>query len=267
MPETVYEPARAIPVLEEPDVVVVGGGVAGCAAAWAAGKAGAKTMLLERNGCLGGVATATYMSNIGNMMITRDNTPVVGGIAAELLQRLVDAGAASPHWRDNDVPGCVIDSERLKLVLIEMLEEAGVTVLTHSVAASPVQEGKTVTGLIFEGKAGRQAVLAGMLEVVEDLGRAQQRLGRDAAPVQADAAEVLAVDDRRPEPELRRPDGGHVAARSGPDHDDVVGLGHCAAPSRARRRERRAGVVSAPVWVRSSPGESARAAPMPLNPP
>jgi len=76
MPESIYEPARSIPVLDEADVLVVGGGVAGCAAAYAAGTGGARTILVERNGCLGGV----------------------------------------------------IDSEKLKIVLIEMLEEADVTV-------------------------------------------------------------------------------------------------------------------------------------------
>ena len=58
--------------------------------------------------------------------------------------------------------------------------------------------------------------------MVEDLGRAQQRLGRDAAPVEADAAEVLALDDRGLEAKLRRADRGDIAAGAGAEHDDVV---------------------------------------------
>ena len=56
-----------------------------------------------------------------------------------------------------------------------------------------------------------------------DLGRAQQRLGRDAAPVEADAAQLLALDDRGLQPELRCPDRRDVAAGPGTDHDDVEG--------------------------------------------
>jgi len=160
MKESVYEPAREIPVLAEVDVLVVGGGVAGCAAAYAAGKAGARTMLLERNGCLGGVATATLMANIGNVYLNATGKQVLNGFAGEVIDRLIAAGAASPKWASRDVPGCVIDSERLKITLIEMLEEAGVTILTHALGARPIPEGSTVRGAFMESKSGRQAVFS-----------------------------------------------------------------------------------------------------------
>jgi hypothetical protein len=70
----------------------------------------------------------------------------------------------------------------------------------------------------------RQAVVLGVLQHVEHLGRAQQGLGRDAPPVEADATQVVALDDRRLEAELRRPDGGDIASRPRPDDDDVEGL-------------------------------------------
>ena len=96
--KTVFEPACEIPVLDEVDVLVVGGGVSGCAAAYAAGKTGAKTMLIERNGCLGGVATATLMANIGNFYVTDDNRTVIHGFARQVRQNLVAIGGASPKW-------------------------------------------------------------------------------------------------------------------------------------------------------------------------
>jgi hypothetical protein len=160
MQTTVPEEARDIPVLEEVDVLVAGGGVAGCAAAVAAARAGASTLLMERNGCLGGVATATLMANIGNRFLTASGEQVISGFAGEVVERLVAVGAASPRWRHRDVPGVVIDSERLKVVLIEMAEEAGVRVLTHAVAARPVMHGSAVRGVFCESKSGRQAVLA-----------------------------------------------------------------------------------------------------------
>jgi len=160
MTETIEEAARAIPVLDEVDVLVAGGGVAGCAAAAGAARAGAKTILTERNGCLGGVATASLMANIGNRFLTARGERVVQGFAGDLVDRLVAVGAASPHWESRDIPGCVIDSERLKTVLIDMLQEAGVTILTHAVAARPIMEGQAVRGAFIESKSGRQAVLA-----------------------------------------------------------------------------------------------------------
>jgi len=160
MQGTIREEARDIPVLEKVDVLVAGGGVAGCAAAVSAARAGASTLLMERNGCLGGVATATLMANIGNRYLTASGKQVISGFAGEVVERLVEIGAASARWRNRDVPGVVIDSERLKVVLIEMAEEAGVRVLTHSVAARPIMHGSAVSGVFCESKSGRQAVLA-----------------------------------------------------------------------------------------------------------
>ena len=70
---------------------------------------------------------------------------------------------------------------------------------------------------------GRQPVVLGVLHIVIDLGRAQQRLGRDAAPVQADAAEMIALDDGGLEAELRRADRGDIAAGTGADDEKVEG--------------------------------------------
>ena len=160
MTKTVHEAARNIPVLAEADVLVAGAGVAGCAAAVSAARAGARTLVVERNGCLGGVATATYMGNIGNLMVTSKGTRVVRGFAADLIGRMVEQGGASPHWAHPDVPGCVIDCERMKLVLIQMLEQAGIETLTHAVAARPIVEDGAVRGVFIESKSGRQAILA-----------------------------------------------------------------------------------------------------------
>ena len=160
MSETVHEAARSIPVLEQVDVAVVGGGVAGSAAAYAAGKAGARTILLERNGCLGGVATATLMANIGNEIITATGEQTVHGFAGEVIDRLIAVGGASPHWASREVPGCCIDSEKFKVVLIEALEDAGVTILTHALGARPILDDRNVTGVFVESKSGRQAILA-----------------------------------------------------------------------------------------------------------
>jgi len=94
-PMTVSEPEREIKVLDEVDVIVAGAGVAGCAAAVAAARAGARTMLVERNGVLGGVVTAGLMANIGNLYMNRDGRMVVHGLAKEVINRMIARGAAS----------------------------------------------------------------------------------------------------------------------------------------------------------------------------
>ena len=157
---TIRESEREIEVLDEVDVLVAGAGVSGCAAAVAAARVGAKTMLLERNGVLGGVATAGLMANIGNTYLDRDGRVVIHGIAKEVVDRMVARGAASEKWASREVPGIVIDSEQLKVLLVEMQQEAGVKVLTHSLAARPIMDGNAVKGVFVESKVGRQAVLA-----------------------------------------------------------------------------------------------------------
>ena len=156
--DCVREPARDVPVFADVDVLVAGGGLAGCAAAVSAARAGARTILIERNGCLGGVATATMMGNIGNRFMVAERGSVVCGFASELVDRLVVAGAASPEWRRHK--SIAMDGERLKVVLIEMLEEAGAEVLTHSMAALPIMTGAAVAGCFFESKSGRMAIRA-----------------------------------------------------------------------------------------------------------
>lgn len=157
---TIHEAARDIDILGQADVLVAGGGVSGCAAALAAARAGASTVLVERNGVLGGVATAGLMANIGNHILDRQGRAVIDGIAREVIDGLVARGAASARWASREVPGVVIDSEQLKVLFAELLTQAGVTVITHCLAARPIMEGRAVRGAFIENKLGRQAILA-----------------------------------------------------------------------------------------------------------
>ena len=93
---------------------------------------------------------------------------------------------------------------------------------------------------------GLEAELLQVVHEVEDLGRAQQRLGRDAAPVEADAAQMLALDEAGLHPELGRTDGGDVAAGAPADDDEVELLGHGASPVRLARVRRQTVATSVP---------------------
>ena len=180
----VTEPARSIPVHAVAEVLVVGGGPAGVAAALAARRAGAADVLLvERYNHLGGLSTGGLVIWIDRMTDWTGRL-VISGIGQELLERLpADAVAGAPrelwgstspgpvaHWRerqgafrDTVTWSPMIDPEWLKLLSAEMLIEAGVKFLLHSWVAEPLIEGRTVRGVTFESKEGRRAVLADLV--------------------------------------------------------------------------------------------------------
>ncbi len=161
MSKSIVEPQRTIPVLCEAEVAVAGGGISGVAAAVAAARVGASTVLVERAGYLGGVATAGLMHSMGNRLVAGGDWQVVKGIAEEVLDRLAQRAGATPFWRASSVPCIPFDEQAFRIVLIEMLQESGVEVLLEAWVAQVVQEGEAIRGLIVESKGGRQAVLCG----------------------------------------------------------------------------------------------------------
>ena len=137
----IVEERRETPVWEQVDVLVVGSGPAGVSAAICAAREGVSVMLLEQSGNVGGIATEGLMSHwTGN---------TEGGFYDEILERSADAAQMRK----------VIDPERLKTILLEMLEEAGVKLLLYTFACAPVMEGNKIKGVIAENKTGRGAVL------------------------------------------------------------------------------------------------------------
>ncbi|MBN2711042.1 MAG: FAD-dependent oxidoreductase [Planctomycetes bacterium] len=148
--KVITEPAREIPVMAEVDVLVLGSGPAGIGAAVEAGRSGMKTMLVEQFGDVGGVATVGLMSHW-----TGDAR---GGLYYEMLERTVKQ--REELETESGAGRATINPERLKTLLLEMLEEAGVEVLLYTVAAEAIMDGETISGVFLEGKSGRTAVLA-----------------------------------------------------------------------------------------------------------
>jgi len=144
------EPAKELPVYDEVDVLVLGAGPAGVSAAISATRLGAKTLLIEQFGEVGGVATSGSMSDwTGNTQ---------GGIYEEILDRSCDLSNSN---REHELSNRkLINTEKLKTALLDMLTEAGVHLLLYTFASSPIMEGNTVKGVIFENKSGRQAVFS-----------------------------------------------------------------------------------------------------------
>jgi len=162
MTEYIVEEPRTTPVLDSVDVVVVGGGSAGVAAALGAARAGAKTTLIERMGYLGGVASAGLMTSMTNFLFTGDERQVVKGVCEEVLERLEARGATSPHWRSRAVPQIPFEQQAFRIVLGDMVRDAGVEILLETWVTDVIQEDDAVRGVITESKGGRQAVLCKM---------------------------------------------------------------------------------------------------------
>src|SRR5215210_7585856 len=179
-----HEPPRSTPIKAETEVLVIGGGSAGVAAAVAAARNGAEVILVERLGYLGGLATGGLII----LLLTLDDgqgRQVIGGLCHELTDRVASRGAAHfpPHseWGSGNEAlvlrdqrwglvcghgphrmrySVAYDPEEFKFALNQMVEEAKVKLLLHAYACDAVVENNRVTGVTFQSKSGRFAILA-----------------------------------------------------------------------------------------------------------
>jgi hypothetical protein len=151
---SIQEPARSVPVVDEAEVVVVGGGPAGVAAAVSAARTGADVLLIERYGCLGGLAT-------GGLVMALDcyggREIVIRGFAEEVWRKLDDEGCARRYPTEKKVV-ILFDPEALKYIYLGLASEAGVSLLLHSWAVGLVMKEGAVEAVLTESKSGRQAV-------------------------------------------------------------------------------------------------------------
>lgn len=156
------EEARDIPIAHRADVVIVGGGVAGVSAAIASARTGADTLLIERYGALGGNLTIGLLE-ASMSFHDRQGKQLIGGIPDEIIQRLKAAGGTVGHVVDDvGYAGTVTpyDPEELKMVCLDMTQEAGVRLLLHTWVVRAVRSGDRLTGVLIENKSGRQLVEA-----------------------------------------------------------------------------------------------------------
>lgn len=169
------QPAREIPIVGEYDVVVVGGGCAGFAAAIAAARNGAKTLIMEQFPFFGGTATASLMANIVGMrnQVEPNELQVCKGIGEELILKMLECdgamvtknayiatGREHSNTKGDMSYSYAFDTEKFKNVTLKMVLDAGVDILFHVYFSDVMMEGDRVTGVIYEGKSGREAVVA-----------------------------------------------------------------------------------------------------------
>ena len=151
----ITEPAREIDVVHETDVLVVGSGPGGLAAAMAAARAGVKTTLVERHGCFGGNITQVGVE--GFAWYRHEATVDSEGIGIEFEERAKAMGAASPEPQSLSH---ALDAEMFKYVADVLVQEAGVEPMLHRSFVAPIIEAGEIRGIITESKAGREAILA-----------------------------------------------------------------------------------------------------------
>jgi FAD-dependent oxidoreductase family protein len=161
--KSIREPERDIPVRGEYDVVVLGGGPAGIAAAATAAGLGRKTLLVERYGFLGGMGTAAGVTTFCGLHanVHGEHRQVVHGIADELLGR-IDAlgGLNKPHVSFGKIQAQAYDTAAYKCAADDLLLGKGVDILFHALGAGAVMEpDDTIRALIVETKSGRAAVI------------------------------------------------------------------------------------------------------------
>ncbi len=147
----------------EYDVVVVGGGTSGVSAAIAAARAGAKTILIERLGTLGGQLNVSGPPGFAYAyMFNPRGEQIIAGIMEETHNRLLKEGHALPHTTPDFRVGysfSLVDPDYWGLLMFEMMTENNVHLLLHSVFVDVLKEGNTVRGVVVENTSGRQAVL------------------------------------------------------------------------------------------------------------
>jgi len=166
----IIEPSREIPVINEVDIVVVGGGCTGVFAAIRAARLGAKVALIEASNAFGGVATNGFVCVWHTLCDTTFNKQIIGGLTEEVIERmkriphgikLVMPTEDQKHiFRASTYSNYHFNTEEMKIELDRMIMEAGVIPYLHTMYTAPyICDGK-LCGVVVETRSGRCAILA-----------------------------------------------------------------------------------------------------------
>jgi hypothetical protein len=182
----ITEESRSTPVLCETEVLVVGSGPGGLAAALGAARAGAQTTLVDRYGCFGGVITQVGVDSIA--WYRHEGTVDLEGIGIQFEQRAREMGGTQ---KESQSLSEALDPELFKVVADRLVEESRVEPLLHSLAVAPIVADGLVKGVITESKSGRQAILAE--RVIDATGDADMAVRAGAPCRKSPVAETMGV--------------------------------------------------------------------------
>lgn len=140
--------SEQIPVTHEVDLLVAGSGPAGFSAAVCAARHGARVMLVEMLGTVGGISTSGMMSHF------------TGSVDSKFFEELLHRMAERNEGNAAGIRTALIDTEKQKALYLDMLQEAGVTLRLYSMVCDVMVEEGAVCGVILQSKRGREAVKA-----------------------------------------------------------------------------------------------------------
>jgi hypothetical protein len=197
MKTEIYELKRQVPIESRYDLVVAGGGPGGCAAAICAGRLGAKVLLVEAMGCLGGMGTSALVSAWSD--IGDGRRMIVGGFMAELIEAMHSRGHCKPHlnsgeWRTKLHGGFGYSAEGLKILLDELCLQAGVEIrfFTRVIDADVDMQSKKVNGIVLSNIEGYRYIKSrafidstGDAVLSQLCGAEYREAGRDTAHIMA----------------------------------------------------------------------------------
>ena len=165
----IIEPSRERPVINEVDIVVVGGGCTGVCAAIRAARLGAKVALIEASGAFGGAATGGFVCVWHTLCDTTLDRQIIGGLTEEIIERMkriphgirlvLPADDQKHIFRKSTYANYHLNTEELKIELDHMILEAGVIPYLHTVYAAPYLEEGNLCGVIVENRSGRGVIL------------------------------------------------------------------------------------------------------------
>lgn len=184
--EKYIEPTKEIEILKKTQVLVVGGGPSGLAAAIACAREGVQTLLVERFGCFGGMMTTAGVESIA--WWRHERTVDAGGIAKEFEDAAQKFGATTPEVQSVSQ---AINAEMFKVVADNMVDSSGVDRLLHIYAVDVIKENNVVKGIITESKSGRKAILADI--VIDCTGDADIANFAGAPFIQPKKSDVMSV--------------------------------------------------------------------------
>ena len=182
----IQEAARTVSVMAATEVLVVGSGPGGLAAALASARQGAETMLMERFGCFGGNITQACVESIA--WYRHPQTIEADGIGMEFERRAVEMNAATPEAQSISH---ALNTEIFKYLADRLVIESAVRPLLHCYFVEPVMDGAKIVGVITESKSGRQAILA--RRVIDATGDADIAARAGAPYTQAPLADRMGV--------------------------------------------------------------------------